>query len=82
MNFLANLINCSNIFLDQSHKPKEIKTKINKRDLIKLKSLKNKENHQQQKKRPIEWEKIFSYNVKRGWHPKLFKQLIKFNIKI
>ena len=31
-------INCSNIFLDPPPKAKEIKTKINKWDLIKLKS--------------------------------------------
>ena len=31
-------INCSNIFLEQSAKAKEIKAKINKWDLIKLKS--------------------------------------------
>ena len=31
-------INCSNISLDLSLKAKEIKAKINKRDLIKLKS--------------------------------------------
>ena len=31
-------INCSNIFLDQSPKEKEIQAKINKWDLIKLKS--------------------------------------------
>ena len=33
-------INCSNIFLDLSPKAKEIKAKINKWDLTKLKSLK------------------------------------------
>jgi len=34
-------INCSNIFLDLSHKAKEIKAKINKWDLIKFKSFCN-----------------------------------------
>ena len=38
-------INCSNIFSDQSPKAKGIKAKINKWDLIKLKSLHNKRNH-------------------------------------
>ena len=38
-------INCSNIFSDQSPKAKETKGKINKWDLIKLKSWHNKGNH-------------------------------------
>ena len=42
-------INHSNIFLDQSPKAKEIKAKINKRDLIK-ELLHSKGNHQQKKK--------------------------------
>ena len=40
-------INHSNIFLGQSPKAKEIKAKINKWDLIKLKLLNSKGNHQQ-----------------------------------
>ena len=44
-------INCSNTFLDQSHKAKEIKAKINKQDLIKLISfLHSRGNHKQNKK--------------------------------
>ena len=44
-------INCSNIFLDLSPKAKEIKAKINKWDLIKLKSfLHSKGNHKQDEK--------------------------------
>ena len=51
-------INCSNTFLDQSHKAKEIKAKINKQDLIKLTSfLHSRGNHNKTKRQPTEWEK-------------------------
>ena len=51
-------INHSNIFLEQS--PKEIKTKINKWDLIKLKSICiTKETIDKMKTQPMEYEKIF-----------------------
>ena len=51
-------INHSNIFLGQS--PKEIKTKINKWDLIKLKSICiTNETINKMKTQPMEYEKIF-----------------------
>ena len=43
-------INHSNIFFDPSPRVMEIKTKINKWDLIKLKSLRSKGNHKQNEK--------------------------------
>ena len=54
-------INHSNIFLDSLPKVKKIKTKINKWDLIKLKSCCTaKETINKTKRQPREWEKIIS----------------------
>ena len=53
-------INYSNIFLGQSPKAKEIKAKINKWDLIKLKRFcTSKETINKMKRQPMDWEKIF-----------------------
>ena len=54
-------INHTNVFLGQSTKEIEIKAKINKWDLIKLKSFCTaKESINKTKRQPSEWEKIFS----------------------
>ena len=45
------------MFLDLYSKEKETKAKINKWNLIKLKSLHSKGNHQENKRKPTEWEK-------------------------
>ena len=51
----------SSIFLDQSLKRKEIKAKLNKWDLIKLKSFCiAKETINKMKRQPTNWEKIFA----------------------
>ena len=70
-------INHSSIFLDLSPKAKEIKAKINKWDLIKLKSFCTaKETINKMKRQPVEWEKIFANDVTdKGLISKIYKQL-------
>ena len=54
-------INHSNIFLGQSPKAKEIKTKTNRRYLNKLKNFcTTRETTDKMKRQPTEWEKIFA----------------------
>ena len=76
-------INHSNIFLDQSPKAREIKAKINKWDLIKLKSFcTGKETIKKTKRQLTEWEKIFANDAtNKGLISKIHKQLIQLNIK-
>ena len=61
----------------------EIKTKINKWDLMKLKSFcKAKEITNKTKRQPSEWEKIFANeSADKGLIPQIYKQLMQFNIK-
>ena len=75
--------NRSNIFLGQSPKAKEIKTKINKWDLMKLKSFcTTKETINKTKRQPSEWEKIFANETTdKGLISKIYKQLMQLNIK-
>ena len=75
-------MNRSNIFLDKSPKAKEIKGKINKWDLTKLKRFCTaKETINKTKRQPMEWEKIFANNVtNKGLISKIHKQLIQLNI--
>ena len=57
-------INHSNVFLDQSPKAIEIKTKIYKWDLIKLTSFGTaKETINKTKRQPTDWEKISADGV-------------------
>ena len=76
-------INPSNTFLDLSPKAKKIKAKINKQNLIKLKSFCTaKEIIDKMKRQPIEWEKIFANDMTdKGLISKICKQLIQLNIK-
>ena len=61
----------------------ETKAKINKRDLIKLKSFCTaKETINETKRQPTEWEKIFAKDVTdKGLISKTYKQFIQLNIK-
>ena len=59
----------------------EIKTKINKWDLIKLKSFcKAKETINKIKRQPSEWEKIIANETDKGLISRIYKQLIQLNI--
>ena len=61
----------------------EIKTKINKCDLMKLQSFCTaKETINKMKRQPSEWEKIFvNESTDKGLISKIYKQLIQLNIK-
>ena len=61
----------------------EIKTRINKRDLVKLKSFCTaKEAINKMKRQPSEWKKIFANEATdKGLISKIYKQLMQLNIK-
>ena len=71
----------SNVFLDQSSKAKEIKAKINKWDLIKLKNFCTvKETISKVKRKPSEWEKIIANEATdKELISKIYKQLLQRN---
>ena len=75
--------NLSNVFLGQSPTAIEIKPKINKWDLIKLKSFCTaKETINKAKRQPMDWEKIFANNVtNKGIIFKIYKQFIQVSNK-
>ena len=76
-------INHSKIFFDPLPRVMEIKTKINKWDLMKLKRFCTaKETVNKTKRQPSEWEKIFAKeSTDKGLISKIYKQLMKLNIK-
>ena len=76
-------INHSKIFFDPLPRVMEIKTKINKWDLMKLKSFCTaKETINKMKRQPSEWEKIFANeSTDKGLISKIYKQLMQLNIK-
>ena len=61
----------------------EIKTKINKWDLMKLKSFgTTKETIKKTKRQPSEWEKIFANEATyKGLISKIYKQLMQLNVE-
>ena len=70
-------INHSNFFFDPSPRVMEIKTKINKWNLIILKHFSHKVNHKQMKRQPIDWEKIFANDMTgKGLDTKTFKNFM------
>ena len=76
-------INHSKIFYDPPPRLMQIKTKINKWDLMKLKSFCTaKESTNKTKRQPSEWEKIFANkSADKGLISKIHKQLMQLNIK-
>ena len=76
-------INHSKIFFDPPPREMEIETKINKWDLMKLKSFcTSKETINMTKRHPSEWEKIFAKeSMDKGLISKIYKQLMQLNIK-
>ena len=76
-------INHNKIFFDPPPRVMGIKTKINKWDLMKLKSFCTaKETINKTKRQPSEWEKIFANEATdKGLISKIYKQLIWLNIK-
>ena len=76
-------INCSNTFPDPLPRVMTIKTKINKWDLIELKSFcttKETINKTKQNKNP-EWEKIFANKANdKGLISQMYKHLLQLNI--
>ena len=74
-------INHSRILYDPPPRIMEIKTKINKWDIIKLKSFwTRKETISKVKRQPSEWEKIIANKVTdKELILKIYKQLLQFN---
>ena len=60
----------------------EIKTKVNKWDLIKLNSFCTaKETISKGKRQPLEWEKMANETTDKGLISKIYKQLIQLNTR-
>ena len=78
-----NEINQSKILYDSPPRVMEIKTKVNKWDLIKLKSFCTaKETICKVKRKPSEWEKIIANETTdRRLITKIYKQLIQLNTR-
>ena len=70
-------IPCSNIFNDMSPRARDIKERINKQDLIKIKSFcMAKENSIKMKREPTIWENIFVNGTSdKGLISKIYKEL-------
>ena len=76
-------INHSNNLFDPPPRELEIKTKMNKWDLMKLKGFCTaKETISKMKRQPSEWEKMFaSEATDKGLISKIYRQLMQLNIK-
>ena len=82
-NITLNDINQSKILYDPPPRVMKIKTKVNRWDLIKLKSFCTaKETISKVKRQPSEWEKtIANETVDKGLIYKIYKQLIQLNTR-
>ena len=78
-----NDINQSKILYNPPPRVMKIKTKVNKRDLIKLKSFCTaKETTSKMKRQSLEWEKIkANETTDKGLISKTYKQLMQFNTR-
>ena len=76
-------IHHSKILFDPPPREMEIKTEMNKWDLMKLKSFCTaKETINKTKRRPSEWEKIFANEATdKGLISKIYRQLMQLNLK-
>ena len=83
MGRILDLINQSKILYDPPPRVMEIKTKVNKWNLIKLKSFCTaKETISKVKRQPSEWEKIIANETTdKGLISKIYKQLIQLSIR-
>ena len=74
-------IPCSNIFTDMSPRARDIRRRINKWDLIKIKSFCTaKENSIKMKREPIIWENIFANDTSdKGLISKIYKELTRLH---
>ena len=70
-------IPCSNIFTDMSLRARDIKERINKWDLIKIKSFfTDKENFSKMKRKQTVWENIFANDISdKGLISEIYKEL-------
>ena len=77
------MTNHSKIVFDPPPREMELKTKIKKWDLMKLKSFCTaKETINKMKRQPLEWEKIFENEATdKGLIFKIYKQFMKLNSK-
>ena len=76
-------IPCSNILTDTSPKARYIKERINKWDLMKIKSFcMAKENSIKMKRKPTVWENIFANDTSdKGLISKIYKELTQLHSK-
>ena len=76
-------IPCSNIFTDMSPRARDIKERINKWDLIKIKSFCiAKEENIKMKREPTVWENIFANDTSdKGLISKIYKELTQLHPK-
>ena len=69
-------IPCNNIFTDMSPRARDIKERINKWDLIKIKIFMAKENSIKMKREPTVWENIYANDTSnKGLISKIYKEL-------